>query len=101
MAGRTNRLGSSKGGTKARVKLSTVGLDYHEGLSWNQVKIILHECGFGNRIGEFGGWLYGQTGLLIHRSDKQGRLQQVCGTFEEDLFRWIENKKKGTPLVWD
>lgn len=77
-------------------------LDYHEGLSTNQVKIILCEFGLGDRIEQFNDWMYGQTCPIIWRNvPNSGKIQQVGGIYEYDLFRWIENQKKRTPLVWD
>ena len=75
-------------------------LDYHEGLSINQVKIILTELGLD--IDKFNKWMYGQTSPILERTDRRtGKIKQTCGIYEYDLFRWIENQKKGTALVWD
>lgn len=77
-------------------------LDYHEGLSANQVRIILREFGFGDKFHEFSEWMYGQTCPIIDRHNRDtGEQIQVGGVYEYDLFRWIDNQKKGTPLVWD
>lgn len=74
-------------------------LDYHEGLSVNQVKIILTELNLD--IDKFNGWMYGQTCPVVSRLDSYGRSVQVGGIYEYDLFRWIANQKTRTPLVWD
>ena len=74
-------------------------LNYHEGLSFNQIKIILKE--FNLDFGKFDKWLYGQTCPLIRRTDKTGTLVKIAGVYEYDLFRWIENQKAGTPLIFD
>lgn len=85
-----------------RKKQPLESLDYHEGLSANQVKIILREAGLGKFFDEFGKWMYGQTCPIIKRhSRRSGELMDVAGIYEYDLFRWIESKKKGTPLIWD
>lgn len=85
----------------ARRKIKPLGtLDYHEGLSTNQVKIILRE--FNLDFSEFSKWMYGQTCPIIERASRDtGEVIQKSGIYEYDLFRWIENKKKGTPLIWD
>ncbi len=83
-----------------RTKKLQESLDYHEGLSANQVKIILRELNLD--CDAFNKWMYGQTCPIIHRSDrKTGNVVKVGGIYEHDLFRWIENQKKGTPLIWD
>lgn len=74
-------------------------LDYHEGLSANQVKIVLRELGLDSN--KFNEWMFGQTCPLVLRHDEKGKTVQVVGIYEYDLFRWIENQKKGTPLIWD
>jgi hypothetical protein len=74
-------------------------LDYHEGLSVNQVKIILTELNLD--IDKFNEWMFGQTCPVIHRTNDAGLLEQVGGVYEYDLFRWIENQKKGTALIFD
>lgn len=76
-------------------------LDYHEGLSPNQVKIILREMGFAHRTDEFSDWLNGQTGPLLDRRDADGKLVQLGGVYEYDLFRWIWAQKNGTATIWD
>lgn len=75
-------------------------LDYHEGLSASQAKIICRELGLDYyRLVK---WLDGQTCPIIPRTDeKTGDLKQVVGIYEYDIFRWIDNQKKDTPLVWD
>lgn len=84
----------------ARRKKTTIEpLDYHEGLSINQVKIILRELKLD--INKFNEWMYGQTAPIIHRTDDIGVLAQLGGVYEYDLFRWIDNQKKGTALIWD
>lgn len=92
-----------------RKRISTKGvernltpLDYHEGISSNQAKIILTELGLGKRIDEFDEWMYGQTCPCIYRTDaRSGKVSRVGGVYEYDLFRWIANQKKGAPLIWD
>jgi hypothetical protein len=76
-------------------------LDYHEGLSINQVKIILCEFGLGDKYKQFSEWMYGQTCPIIKRGGEYDVWKSVGGVYEYDLFRWIENQKKGTPLIWD
>lgn len=90
--------GFTSGRTKSK-KRTVEPLDYHEGLSANQVKIILRELNLD--IGKFNEWMYGQTCPIIHRTNNAGVLAQVGGIYEYDLFRWIENQKKGTALIWD
>jgi hypothetical protein len=101
MAGRKVRLGYSRGKSKVDNKVRVESLDYHEGLSPNQVKIILRECGLYDRIDNFNDWLYGQTAPVIKRFNSEGKVVDVGGIYEYDLFRWIANQKKGTPLIWD
>lgn len=74
-------------------------LDYHEGLSTNQVKIILGELGYDFR--KFDKWMFGQTCPTVPRYDRKGGTAISCGVFEYDLFRWISNQKNGKPLIWD
>lgn len=49
MARRTVGLRKRKGQPKVVDQICDSGLDYHEGLSANQVKVILHELGFDQR----------------------------------------------------
>lgn len=74
-------------------------LNYHEGLSINQVKVILRELKLD--YSKFEPWLYGQTCPIVQRYTRSGKLREVRGVYEYDLFRWIENQTKSTPLVWD
>jgi hypothetical protein len=74
-------------------------LDYHEGLSANQVKVILHELGL--EYSSFEKWLYGQTCPVISRYRAKGKSVETLGVYEYDLFRWIKNKTRGIPLMWD
>lgn len=85
----------------ARRKKQPLGvLDYHEGLSNNQVKIILGELNL--NFSEFSEWMYGQTCPIIPRHSRDtGEVIEKSGIYEYDLFRWIANKRKGTALVWD
>lgn len=99
MARRSNGLGNLQGKRKVDRKVPMERLDYHEGLSANQVKIVLRELGLDHD--KFNSWMYGQTCPIVHRTDDNGKLQALGGVYEYDLFRWIENQKKGTPLVWD
>lgn len=101
MAGRSDELRNRKGGCKVGAKISLEPLDYHEGLSLNQVKIILREFNLDHKYDEFTGWMSGQTGPVIERPDRHNRRSQLCGVYEYDLFRWIANKKTGSPLIWD
>lgn len=103
MARRTTGLRNRKSLPKMDAEIPSHGLDYHEGLSANQVKIILREFGFSNKhLADFNEWMYGQTGPVVIRHDRDsGKEKRVCGIYEYDLFRWIENQKKGTPLIWD
>lgn len=102
MARRTDGLRDSKSKSKVDAQIRGKHLDYHEGLSANQVTIILRELGLGDRIDRFNEWMHGQTCPIIARYKKDGTgIEKVIGIYEYDLFRWIENQKKGTPLVWD
>lgn len=74
-------------------------LDYHEGLSPNQVKIIIRALGLD--LQKFNEWLYGQTCPVIIRHDAMGRPKEIGGIYEYDLFRWIDNQTRGTKLIWD
>lgn len=75
-------------------------LDYHEGLSSNQVKIVLRELNLS--LDKFGKWMYGQTSPLIDRTDrKSGKHVYVPGTYEYDLFRWIRSQRTGIAPIWD
>ena len=102
MARRTVGLRDRKSKPKVDTEIFPYGLDYHEGLSPNQVKVILREFGFDKSgISKFNDWMYGQTCPIIRRNDHMGKAVEVGGIYEYDLFRWIENQKKGTPLIWD
>lgn len=69
-----------------RKKQSVEPLDYHEGLSANQVKIILRE--FKLDLDKFGKWMHGQTCPVIQRRDRHtGKIKQTGGVCEYDLFR--------------
>lgn len=92
--------GFTKGRTKTS-KRTLEPLDYHEGLSSNQVKIILRELGLYNKLNEFNEWMYGQTCPIIHRTNNAGVLEQVGGVYEYDLFRWISSQKTGVTPIWD
>jgi hypothetical protein len=79
-----------------------IGLDYHEGLSRNQVYLVLESHGLEHKYDDFCKWLYGQTCPIIERRDKRtGKSVQEAGVYEYDLFRYVANQKKGTPLVFD
>lgn len=82
-------------------KQSVERLDYHEGLSPNQVQIILREFGLGERFNEFNEWMYGQTCPIILRFTIEGKDVKQTGVYEYDLFRWIESKKTGIAPIWD
>lgn len=87
---------------KCKNKLETINLrlDYHEGLSENQVKIFLLMLGL--KADDFFEWMSGQTCPIIERRSKEtGDLITVGGYYEYDIFRWIESKQDGTLLVWD
>lgn len=103
MARRTKRLGNLRGKPKMDTEILSYGLDYHEGLSANQVKVILRELGFDHRkLQRFNEWMFGQTCPIIQRHNRTtGKIEQTGGIYEYDLFRWIENQKKGTPLIFD
>jgi hypothetical protein len=102
MARRTTGLRNRKSLPKMDAEIPSHGLDYHEGLSANQVKIILREFGFSNKhLADFNEWMGGQTCPIVERANRNGGRSQVCGIYEYDLFRWIENQRKGTPLIWD
>jgi len=76
-------------------------LDYHEGLSSNQVHIILREFGLEHTFDEFNEWLYGQTCPIIKRGGEYDIWKSVGGVYEYDLFRFIDSKKTGIPPAWD
>lgn len=76
-------------------------LDYHEGLSANQVKIILREFGLESKLDKFNDWMYGQTSPIIKRHNTQGKIVDMEGIYEYDLFRWIDSQKTGIAPVWD
>lgn len=103
MARRSARLRSRQSQPEMDAEILSYSLDYHEGLSVNQVKIVLREFGFGSKhFDEFNRWMRGQTCPVVERHSRDtGELVQKGGVYEYDLFRWIENKKKGTPLIWD
>lgn len=93
--------GFTKGRTKSK-RITIEPLDYHEGLSSNQVKIILREFGFNKYISEFNAWMDGQTCPIVQRHNRDtGKVEQTCGIYEYDLFRWIEAKKTKIEPVWD
>ena len=102
MARRVDGLRNRKSKPKVDVKVLQRQLDYHEGLSSNQVKIILVEFGLGDKLDRFNEWMYGQTCPMVIRHNREsGKEERLGGIYEYDLFRWIENQKKGTPLIWD
>lgn len=103
MARRTTGLRHHKSLPKMDTEIPSHGLDYHEGLSANQVKIVLREFGFNDKqLNKFNEWMYGQTCPVVPRHSRDtGELIEKGGVYEYDLFRWIENQKKGTPLIWD
>lgn len=76
-------------------------LDYHEGLSDNQIRIILREFGLADKYDEFCKWMYGQTCPIIKRGGEYDVWNSVPGVYEYDLFRFIESKKTGVAPVWD
>lgn len=93
--------GFTKGRTKSK-KRTVEPLDYHEGLSANQVKIILREIGLNQYIGKFNEWMYGQTCPVIQRCNQRtGKVEQAGGIYEYDLFRWINSQKTGIEPIWD
>lgn len=101
MARRSAKLGDIDSKYKVVRGIPKEPLDYHEGLSSNQVKIILREFGLYDRLNEFDEWMYGQTCPVIQRYDESGQVREVGGVYEYDLFRWIESKKTGRAPVWD
>ncbi len=74
-------------------------LDYHEGVSANQARIVLYELGLDFK--DFSKWMFGQTCPLIPRYDSLGKVQQIGGVYEYDLARYIHWKLKGIKPVWD
>lgn len=82
---------------KKKKKPST--LDYHEGLSDNQVKIILQEMSLEYK--PFCEWMAGQTCPMVPRNDDRGICRLVSGTYEYDVFRYINWKLFGTSTIWD
>lgn len=84
-----------------RKKQPLESLDYHEGLSANQVKVILREFALDKFLDEFNEWMFGQTCPIIKRYDNNGGIIEVTGVYEYDLFRWIESKKTGVSPIWD
>lgn len=90
--------GFTKGRTKPSKRVKE-RLDYHEGLSSNQVKIVLTELGL--NIDEFNEWLYGQTAPVIVRYNEKGQEEKVGGVYEYDLLRYIQSKRTGIPPIFD
>lgn len=80
-------------------KKKSCTLDYHEGLSDNQVRIILQEMNLEYK--PFCEWMIGQTGPMVPRYDKKGGIDMMCGTYEYDVFRYINWKLFGTPTLFD
>lgn len=74
-------------------------MDHYDGFSPNQVRLVLGELKLS--YDEFNEWMRGQTGPLLIRRDRRNRPITVPGVYPYDLFRWIRNKTKGTPLIWD
>ena len=68
-------------------------LNYHEGLSYNQVKIIIQELGLD--IKKFNDWIIGQGCPIVPRYDAKGKIKDVLGYFEYDIFRWIYSQRIG------
>lgn len=102
MGRRANGLGNLQGKRKVGNKIPVDGLDYHEGLSANQVKIVLAEFGFDNDgLQRFYEWMDGQTCPVIARGGDFNKVRWEGGVYEHDLFRWIESQKTGRPTVWD
>ena len=101
MVRRADGVRNRKDKPKVDVVVRKESLDYHEGLSINQVKIILREFGLEHKLDVFNDWMYGQTAPILVRHDDKLRHVTKAGIYEYDLFRWIENQKKGTPLIWD
>lgn len=84
-----------------RKKQSLDLVSYHEGLSTNQVKVILREFGLGKSFDKFNEWMYGQTRPIIPRYSADGKIVKVSGVYEYDLFRWIAYKTRLRPLLFD
>ena len=102
MGRRKNGVGTGKKRNQVGARVLQEPLDYHEGLSSNQVKIILREFGLDDKFKHFSEWICGQTCPVVERHSRDtGELVQKGGVYEYDLFRWIDNQRKGTPLVWD
>lgn len=76
-----------------------IPLDYHEGLTINQVKIILRELKLD--FNKFNEWMYGQTTPILIRHDEYNRHVTRSGIYEYDLFRWISSQKTGIAPIWD
>lgn len=75
-------------------------LDYHEGLSSNQVTIILRELKLD--LDKFNKWMYGQTCPIVPRQSRvTGKIIETSGVYEYDLFRWISSQKTGIAPIWD
>lgn len=86
--------------TKNRKRVQE-NLNYHEGLSSNQVKIILRELDFHeSSLSQFNEWMVGQTCPVVPRW-VNGGIKEEGGVYEYDLFRWIGNQQRGTPLIFD
>lgn len=90
-----------KANSHTRAGKTKESLDYHEGLSANQVKIILREIGLDKRISVFNEWMRGQTGPVIKRYNSRGEIVDMGGIYEYDLFRWISSQKTGIEPIWD
>ena len=75
-------------------------LDYHEGLSDNQVRIALYELGLDYK--DFAEWMNGQTCPIVPRPrELDGEVQNVPGVYEYDLVRYVHWKLKGIKPIWD
>lgn len=99
---------TSKQGTipKRKPKIEDT-LDYHEGMTENQVRIVLHE--FGLNYDKFSKWMVGQTCPILRRyvsgicigGDGVEPIIQHAGVYEYDLFRYIRHHRRGAPLIFD
>lgn len=74
-------------------------LDYHEGFSTNQVRILLQELGYDEK--EFNDFLSGQTCPMVPRYNRKGKTELVFGVYEYDFLRWLRHKRYGEKPIFD
>lgn len=77
-------------------------LDYHEGLSENQVRVIFKEIGLPHYTERFFQWIGGQTCPMVARHDRKTPKETwVVGFYEYDVFRFIRSIRTGRSPIFD